>query len=175
MGAGIDQAFVDERIDGSSENFNETGWSVGAELSFPLVQGGAKIARLRQARETLSSLRIERRSEALNIEDSIRAAFTQASGSYATLGFARQQESSAQRNFELVNDSYVAGVASIVDLLDAQNQLLSAELAVANAFYGFLTDLIAAEQAMAFYPFLEPEPEVTRFLDRVERELTGQP
>ena len=175
VGADINHAWVDERVDGSSESFDETAWTVGAELSFPLVQGGAKLARLRQARETLSSLRIQRRSEAIRIEESIRAAFTQASGSYATLGFARQQQSAAQRNFELVNDSYVAGVASIVDLLDAQNQLLSAQLAVSNAFYGFLTDLIAAEEATAFYPFLEPEPEVTRFLDRLERELTGQP
>jgi outer membrane protein TolC len=175
VGAGINHARVDERIDGSSESYDERVWTVGAELSFPLVEGGAKLARLRQARETLSSLRIQRRSEALSIEERIRAAFTQASGSHAILGFARQQESAAQRNFELVNDSYVAGVASIVDLLDAQNQLLSAQLAVANAFYGFLIDLIDAEEATAFYPFLEPEPEVTRFLDRLEQELTGGP
>jgi outer membrane protein TolC len=173
--AGINQARVDERVDGSSESFDETVWTVGAQLTFPLVQGGAKFARLRQARETLSSLRIQRRSAALDIEERIRAAFTQASGSYAILGFARQQQSAAQRNFELVNDSYVAGVASIVDLLDAQNQLLSAQLAVANAFYGFLIDLVDAEEATAFYPFLEPEPDVTRFLDRLERELTGRP
>jgi len=175
LGAGINHTVADQTAEGSSEGFNETDWAVGADLSFPLVQGGAKFARLRQAREALSSLRIQRRSEALAIEQSIRAAFAQASGSYAKLGFARQQASSAQRNFELVNDSYVAGVASIVDLLDAQNQLLDSQLEVSNALYGFLTDLIAAEQAMAFYPFLEPEPEVSEFLDRLEREFPSQP
>jgi len=175
LGAGINHMVTDQSDGGSSESFNDTEWTVGAELSFPLVQGGAKLARFRQARETLSSLRIQRRSQAMSIEESIRAAFAQASGSHASLGFARQGESSAQRNFELVNDSYVAGVASIVDLLDAQNQLLDAQLAVSNALYGFFTDLIAAEQAMAFYPFLEPEPEVKELLDRLEREFPGRP
>jgi outer membrane protein TolC len=175
LGAGINHAAATQSSGGSSEDFNETEWTVGAELSFPLIQGGAKIARLRQARETLGGLRIQRRSQALAVEESIRAAFARASGSYATLGFAREQESSARRNFELVNDSYVAGVASILDLLDSQNLLLNAGLAVSNALTGFLADLIAAEEAMAFYPFLEPEPEVAEFLDRVEREFPVQP
>ena len=65
LGAGINHMVADQSDGGSSESFNDTEWTVGAELSFPLVQGGAKFARFRQARETLSSLRIQRRSQAL--------------------------------------------------------------------------------------------------------------
>jgi hypothetical protein len=36
-------------------------------------------------------------------------------------------------------------------------------------------DLIAAEEQMALYPFLEPEPEMTELLDRFEQELQAQP
>ena len=35
---------------------------------------------------------------------------------------------SARKNYDLVNQSYTLGVASILDLLDAQTQLLDAEL-----------------------------------------------
>jgi outer membrane protein TolC len=159
----------------SSLDFNDTEWSVGASLTFPLLEGGAKFARLRQSREALSSLRIQRRSAAQTIDQDIRAAFAQASGAYAQLGFAHTQEAAARRNYELVNDSYVLGVASILGLLDAQAQLLTADQAVTDALYDFLEDLIAAEEELALYPFLEPEPEIAELLDRLELTLRGPP
>jgi outer membrane protein len=152
-------------------DFNETEWMVGAGLSLPLLEGGAKFAELRQTRESLSGLRFQRRSTAQSVDQGIRSAFAQASGAHAEVGFAREQEAAAGRNFELVNESYVLGVASIIALLDAQSQLLSANQAVTNALYSFLEALIAAEEQMALYPFLEPEPEMAELLDRVERQL----
>jgi hypothetical protein len=81
----------------------------------------------------------------------------------------------ARRNYQLTNESYVLGVASILALLDGQSQLLTAEQAVTDALYDFFEDLIAAEEQLVFYPFLEPDPEVAELLDRLERELRSQP
>jgi len=74
-----------------------------------------------------------------------------------------------------VDDAYVLGVASILGLLDAQSQLLSAQLAVANALVDFLEDVVTAEEQLAFYPFLEPAAEVAELLDRIEQQLTSPP
>jgi outer membrane protein len=156
-------------------NFNEAEWMVGAGLTFPLLEGGAKFAELRQTRESLSGLRIQRRSTAQSVDQGIRGAFARASGAYTNVGFAREQEAAARRDYELVNQSYILGVASIIDLLDSQSQLLSANQAVTNALYSFLEALITAEEQMALYPFLEPEPEMAELLDRVERQLQGPP
>jgi outer membrane protein TolC len=174
LGAGINHLAVDD-ADDSDFDFDDTEWTVGAGLTFPLVRGGAKFAELRQTSEALSALRIERRATARSIEQSIRAAFAEASGSYANITSAREQEAAARRNFELVNDSYVLGVASILSLLDAQAQLLAADQAVTDALYDFLEDLIAAERELALYPFLEPPAEVAALLNRLERELQTAP
>ena len=115
------------------------------------------------------------RAATQDLDQSIRAAFAESSGSYANIAFARKEQDAASRNYELVNESYVLGVASILDLLDAQTQLLNAELAVMNATYDFLEDLISAERQTAFFPFLEPEPEVTALLNRLEQELQSVP
>jgi len=155
--------------------FDDTVLSAGAQLTFPLFEGTAKYFELRQTREALSSLRIERNAAAQSLDQGIRAAFAQASGAFANLGHAREQEAAAQRNFDLVNDAYVLGVASILALLDAQSLLLSAQLAVANALVDFLEDLVAAEEQLAFYPFLEPEAEVMELLDRIEQQLAISP
>ena len=129
----------------------------------------------KQAREILASLRVQRRATAESVEQAIRAAFAQASGGFESVGFARRQAATARRNFELVNSSYTLGVASILDLLDAQSQLLAAELSLANAVSGFLEDTIAAERAMSFYDFLEPPSEVAALLDQLSQKLGRQP
>jgi len=152
-------------------DFNDTQWSVSAGLTFPLLQGGAKFANLRQAREILASLRTQRRAEVVSLGESIRSAFARASGAYAAFGYAQAQKAVARRYFELTSDSYELGVASILRLLDAQTQLLDADIAVTNSLYDFLQALIAAEQTISLYPFLEPEPEVTELLDRLEQQL----
>jgi outer membrane protein TolC len=170
FGAGVNHLAVDD-ADDSDFDFDETEWTVGAGLKFPLVRGGAKFAELRQASEGLSALRIERRATARSVERNVRAAFAQANGSYANIESAREQQAAARRNFELVNDSYVLGVASILGLLDAQSQLLHADQAVTDALYDFLQDLIAAERELALYPFLEPPAEMAELLSRLERQL----
>jgi outer membrane protein TolC len=159
----------------STPDFNATEWGAQGTLTFPLVEGGAKFARLRQTGEALSGLRVQRRATGQSVDQSIRAAFAAASGAYDNIASARRQEAAAQRNFKLVDESYVLGVASILTLLDAQAQLLSANLAVTNSIYGFLEALIDAEKEMALYPFLEPEADMTALLDRIERQVQVKP
>jgi outer membrane protein len=172
--AGIDHLAASSSGSGAAD-LDQTEWGAGATLTFPLVEGGAKFARLRQTGEALSGLRVQRRATGQSVDQSIRAAFAAASGEYQNVAAARRQEAAAQRNFELVDESYVLGVASILSLLDAQAQLLSANLAVANAIYNFLEAVIDAETQLSLFPFLEPEAEMTALLDRIERKLQAKP
>jgi outer membrane protein len=171
FGAGVDHLVAQETSTGGPSTSNDTEWGVKAGLSIPIFAGGARISELRQSSQTLSSLKTQRRSLQQTIEETIRGAFAQASAAFRSYGFAKQQQDSSQRNFQLVRDSYKAGVSSILDLLDAQTQLLEAELSVANAYYGFLTDVMVAEQAIALFGFLEPESEVIGLLDQLEAVL----
>jgi outer membrane protein TolC len=148
---------------------------VRGNLAFPIFQGGAKFAGHDQARSQLASLRTQRRATAMSLEESIRSALAQASGSFEIVGFSKREVAAARRNFELVEASYTLGVASILDLLDAQSQLLTAELGLADATYGFLGDLIAAERELSYYAFLEPPAEVDALLNQLEQELGRQP
>ena len=166
------KAGVDYLANHSSEDdFNQSEWGVKGVLSYPLLEGGAKIAGLEQARAMLRSLRTDRRALSQSLEQTIRGAFAQASGSFESVGFAERSSAAAEKNFELVDQSYTLGVASILELLDAQAQLLAAELAVNDATYTFLADLIAAERAISFYAFLEAPSDVEALLDGVAREL----
>ena len=174
VAAGIDHLAASSSGSGAAD-FNETEWGVGATLTFPLLEGGAKFARLRQTGEELTGLRVQRRATGQSVDQNIRATFAGASGAYQNVASARRQEAAAQRNFKLANESYVLGVASILSLLDAQSQLLSANQAVTDSIYGFLEAVIDAEKQLALYPFLESETEMTELLDRIERQLQVKP
>ena len=132
------------------------------------------VSQIRDSRLRIQAYRFRRRL--CDVQHSATAGVVSLLGLwFAAIVFARSQEAAARRGYELANESYVLGVASILSLLDAQSQLLDANEAVANARYDFLEALIEAEEQMALYPFLEPKPEMTALLDRVERELDAQP
>jgi outer membrane protein TolC len=172
FGAGVDHLATENN---SSSDLETTEYYLKGVLTFPLVKGGAKIAGLEQAREALSGLRIERRATAQSLEQSIRAALAQASGSFETVGFARREATAARSNFDLVEASYTLGVDSILDLLDAQAQLLTAELSLANATYTFLQDVVAAQRELNFFAFLEHASALDSLLVELEREIPAKP
>lgn len=157
--------------DNQDDDFNQTEWGVVGLLEFPIFEGGAKFASLDQARAQVASLRTQRSATAQALEQAIRASFAQATGSFETVGYSQRQVEAARENFDLVTQSYTLGVASILDLLDAQTQLLSAELALNSAIFGFLGDLVAAEQATSFFAFIEPPDAVEALSDQIAREI----
>lgn len=160
-----------EDLGSSSLDFEKTEWGIAAQLVFPLFEGGAKPASYRQARELHASLRLQRQAAAESLEQAIRSSFAAASGGYRSLGHAREQETNARKNFELVYQAYVLGAADYLDVLDAQSQLLTAQLTTVGALYEFLGQLIDAETQLAFFPFLEDPAAVEQLLQRLEREL----
>ncbi len=171
LGAGVDH-LTNRR---SGDDFNKTEWVVKGVLSFPLYQGGAKLAGRNQAWEAVASLRTGRRATTQSLEQAIRFAFAQASGSFESVSFVSRQLAAAARNFEIVDASYTLGIASILDLLDAQSELLTAELGLTNARYRFLEDLVAAERELSFYAFLEAPADVDELLNELVRVLGVAP
>ena len=62
--ASVDQILEDGGAGAGTDPADETEWTLSIGASIPLVEGGRRLAEVRQAREDLSRLRIDRRSEA---------------------------------------------------------------------------------------------------------------
>jgi outer membrane protein len=174
LAAGVDHMTADNSGSGSGSDFDATEWGVGVGLTLPIFEGGSRFAETRQSISQLSSLQATYAANVLSIGQDIRTSLAATSADFANIASARKQQDAATRNFEMVKSSYIAGVASILAVLDAQTQLLKAENAITNNTYDFLEDLISVEQQLAFYSFLEPEDEVTRVLDELESYLISQ-
>lgn len=148
---------------------DEKRWSAGLVASLPLLKGGSRPARVRRIHEEIAQIRIEKNAAAERIEQRIQQAVNLLRASYPSIRLSRLAAEAAASNLNLVTDSYTEGVLSIIDLLDAQNLALTAQLSAANAANDFMIDLMIAQRAIGeFVLLLEPE-ERTRWFDKAEQ------
>ncbi len=147
---------------------DDTEWLVQFQASFPLFRSGGKIADYRQARSELSRLRFEKDSTMTKVEEEIRTSLNNSGASFPSIRFANDASEAARKNLELVTDSYSRGAVSIIDLLDAQNAALSAELNAANAVYDFLIDLMNVQRAVGKFDFFTTPEERMEWFRELE-------
>ena len=152
---------------------NSVNWTVGLNASLPLFTGGARRAEQTQATEALQELRFKREATAERIEQRVRSALHQAGASYAGIQLSTDAADAARRNLVIVTDAYEQGAVSILDLLDAQNSQLVAELVAASAVYDYLLDLMAVQRAGGQFDFFLAPAEYQDLLARL-RTYFGQ-
>lgn len=180
------QAGLDERLSASGAGSepvsavpglpaaDDTNWSFALNASLPLYTGGARFAEQRQARLDLQRLQLQRSLVAEKIEQRIRTALEQTRSSFIGIRLSGQAADAARGNLELVEDSYARGVASLLDLLDAQTNALNAEEQAASALYDFLIDLLEAQRAANAIEFLVTDDQRNAFLERLVAYLDVQ-
>ncbi len=147
---------------------DDTSWSVGVSATLPLFSGGGKSAELRQSREEIVKLETERKATAERISQRTLIAMNKVRASYPGIRLSKNAAESAENNLQLVTDSYVRGVLSIIDLLDAQNLALVAEQQAANAVYDFLTHLMEVQRSTGTFFLYAQEAERDEWFGKME-------
>lgn len=175
--AGVDQLLSDSGEGQRNEELtglDDTDWSVGVFATLPLIEGGRKSSNLGRNREQLGQLKTERRATAERISQRILQSLNNTRASYPSINLSRDAKDAARRNLQLVTDSYVQGIKSIIDLLDAQNQALNAELDAANAVYNFLIDLMGVQRSIGNFIIFLPENEKQQWLEETKTFLQAK-
>ena len=152
----------------------ENTWSVGLQATLPLFSGGGRVAALRAGSRELERLRLERDAAATRVEQRIRSAIHVMGASYAGIDLSRDAASAAADNLELVVDAYRRGVVTGLDLLDAQNAALVADLGAANSVYAFLLDLMEADRSVGRFSFRMTPAELDAMYDRLDTTRKAQ-
>lgn len=150
---------------------DDTETTVALQLSLPLFTSGARGAEKAKAYEALTGLNIQRQATAEQVEQRVRAALYTTRSAYTAIRLSREAADAAESNFVVVRDAYSRGTVSILDLLDAQNAALVADLRAATALYDFVRALMEVERAAARFDFfLTPKDQVDWF-ERLDRYL----
>ncbi len=134
-------------------NADNLDWQVGVVAELPFFEGALKSARVGKGNAQVGQLSYEKKNVALQVEQSVRQSLYLAAASYAAIQITEDALSAAEGNLRIVREKYQRGRASIIELLDAQNQTTVAKNDAADAVYSFLADLMEVERATGRFDF----------------------
>ncbi|MGE0742371.1 MAG: TolC family outer membrane protein [Hyphomonadaceae bacterium] len=154
--ANVDVAAAQGRVNvtldagfGAGANFNDdlsetTSDSVGVRVSVPLFQGGAIRSRTRQQRALRSAANLDLAATQRVLQENVTNAWTGLISARSAVESAREQVEAAELAYEGVTLEQETGLRSTVEVLDQEQDLLNARLALAQAE----RDLVVAERQL---------------------------
>ena len=107
--------------------------SLGAKLSVPLYQGGGEYARIRQTRQVLTEEQFNLQAARRDVEEEIAAAWQALLTARARLGALARQVEAASLALDGVQQEARIGSRTVLDVLDAEQELFDAEVAATAA------------------------------------------
>lgn len=154
---------------------DDTDWSAGVFATFPLFASGRDVATYRRTREELKQLRIQQKAVSQRIEERVLNSIHLIRASYPGIELSQDALTAASKNLELVTDSYVRGIKSIIELLDAQNQALVANQKAANAVYDFMIDMMTVQRSMGQFVLFADDETREEFFQKLDMFLKNTP
>ncbi|HEX5281162.1 MAG TPA: TolC family outer membrane protein [Micropepsaceae bacterium] len=107
--------------------------SITAQLTVPLYQGGAEYAGIREAKEQRNQATYDTADAERQIREQVRTADEAMRDSQAAVRIDENQVAATQLAYEGVQQETIAGTRTTLDVLIAEQDLVSARVSLANA------------------------------------------
>ena len=149
-------------------------WNVSINASWPLFEGGATRANIRQTRSKINKLADQKARLVQVLELNVRIAVLDLTVRWVNLESSQKSAELAEKSLALIQDEYAQGRVSIVDLVDAQNAALAARLSTLDSEYEFLVSVLKTERAVGKFSMLNTPEEQRDFIKRFEVYLNAR-
>jgi len=114
----------------SLQSFNAT---IGGQLSVPIYQGGQEYATIRQAKETLGQRRLDLDTARDQVQSTVTQAWGQLEAAKANIEATTAQVNAAEISLNGVREEARVGQRTTLDVLNAQQELVNARVALVTA------------------------------------------
>jgi outer membrane protein TolC len=113
-------------------------WSVGLVLSFPMFDGGTKARNIRRANIDLNNARLGYEELKRQAELEVKSAHLSLENASKKIELTQRQVASARESYEAAMGRYKNGLAPITEVIDAEVTLTEGEVNFINSKYDFL-------------------------------------
>ncbi|BAO74947.1 TolC family protein [Winogradskyella sp. PG-2] len=141
-------------------------YTVGLNVSIPIFNQNKQNINKQIASIQKEQIEISKDNVTLNIEKNINDAVLELINQVSNIQLSKVFEETAKEALDLTQTSYANGAVNIVQLLDAQNNYLQAQLASANATYNYLQGSMQLERSLGLFFLLQDESERQAFIQR---------
>ncbi|WP_431158488.1 TolC family protein [Winogradskyella poriferorum] len=146
--------------------FPDNYYSLGLNVSLPLFNQNKQNLNKQIASVQKEQLEVSKDNILLNIEKNINDSVLELVNQVSNIELSKVFEETAKEALYLTQTSYANGAVNIVQLLDAQNNYLQAQLASANATYNYLQSSMQLERSLGLFFLLQDETERQAFAQR---------
>lgn len=136
-----------------NESYNDWRWQL--TFSLPVFTGFSSRARLKREGALLRSLEFQEKRRKLEVIQSVWEAYQDLKKSESNVLQAEAYQKDALHDLNVTRGRYKEGLASMVDLLDAQATLSEARAQYITSLAGLEESLAALEKAIGEVPYLE--------------------
>jgi len=141
-------------------------YNVGLNLSLPIFNQNRNNINKQSAFIQREQIEIYKADVDLAIEKNINDIVTDLLNRISNIEITKIAEEAAKEALDLTQSSYAEGESLLIELVDAQNTYLQAQLASANANYNYLLAAISMERAVSYYFLLNTEADNVAFMQR---------
>jgi outer membrane protein TolC len=122
-------------------------WELNVGLTWPIFDGGNRIARYREAKANVDAAQARVRATELDVAREVEQAQSNVIETQERIQAAQVAVASAQENFRLAQGRFDAGVGTILELTDAQLALTQAQVNEALALADYRIALARLDRA----------------------------
>ena len=141
-------------------------YSLGASISMPIFNQNQNNINQQIATIQKDQLNINKANTELAISANVRFNVLNIANQISNIQLSEISEETAKEALDLTQVAYLSGSVNIIQLIDAQNNYLKAQLARANAVYNFLINALQLERSIGYYFLLHTETENEQFRQR---------
>ncbi|MEM6966444.1 MAG: TolC family protein [Bacteroidota bacterium] len=150
-GAGSDTELI---TGGSIQNTN---YNLGVNISMPIFNQNQNNINQQTAQIQKEQLLLNQDNLELAISADVRTNVLTLINQISNIQLSKISESTAKEALELTQTAYSSGAVNLIQLLDAQNNYLNAQLARAAAVYNFLINTVQLERSLGYFFLLNTE------------------
>ncbi len=149
----LDQQFASDG--GLFPNQTEGAWSLSVGASYPIFNGGRRFHQVAQNRARVREQDLQAAARTDLVVNTAYNALEQARADWLQIAPAERAAERAAATLQIVRSKYEQGTASLLDLLEAQEQALAGRRQSALAHYAYLGAVFQLQRALNDFPFLK--------------------
>lgn len=123
-------------------------WTISTSLDFTIFDSFSRRAAMASAKATLNDARVAYHYQRNSVANEIKKAYLDMNKAFEALKLADENESAATEDMALVQEKYNLGAATILELLDAQVSLITAQNSKIQAEFDLNLAIARLENAM---------------------------